>query len=409
MPVTRAAVAAVYLCAVMFFWRFQMTVYTATVPVYLALVPLALLLDIPRDAVVRTLVFGAVTMGALLVVLLQGAELARPSVTLVGLLIVMVCWVGIGAAIRELRLDGWKALALAVKVVIRLQLALQLAAILGLDPLGNRTFPHYYLPIDRMPGLLIEPSHVAITFSPLIAAAFWPKDRCFGGELTRWDFALVFAIVFLCPSATLVAVLGLALALRIAARAPVLGFAMIAVPVLIVQNLGIVLGLLPDAIADRIGTLVFIVRTGYFDGSSNLTSVVFYGGFRAAMTTLADYPLGLGFLNMGAAYATDGLAHYMSVAGDTNVHDGSSMLFKLVTEFGWLGVAFVVYSVLVIWRYFTTHEGDLTAGVLAFALLAFFARGASYLDGPVLVSLAVILFGLRPPREAPSLGAPARA
>ena len=409
MLVTRPAVAAIYLCSVMFFWRFQLVIDNATVPVYLLLVPLALLLDIPRGVVIRTLVFGAVTLGVLLVAMLQGAELTRSSVSLVALLIVMVCWVGIGAAIRQLRLDGWLALATAVKIVIRLQLALQLAEIVGLDPLGNRSYPHYYLPIDRMPGLLIEPSHVAITFSPLIVAAFWPKERCFGGHLSRLDFLLVFAIVFLCPSATLVAVLGLALALRIAARTPLLGFAMIAVPVLILQNLPFVLGLLPDAIADRLGTLVFIVRTGYFDGSSNLTSVVFYGGFRAAMTTLAEYPLGLGFLNMGAAYASEGLDHYMRVAGETNVHDGSSMLFKLVTEFGWLGVAFVVYSVLVIWRFFTTEEGDLTTGVLAFALLAFFARGASYLDGPVLVALAVILFGLRPPREAPDLSAPARA
>ena len=394
MILSRPAAAALFLVSVMFFWRFQVGVGNAGVPAYVALIPLVLLLEIPRAVLLRTLAVGAVALGAMLIAVLQGVTLTRPSVALAALVILLASWVGIGAAMRVSAADRWRILARLVRAVLVLQLAVQATDILGLDLFGNRTYPHYYLPIVRAPGLLAEPSHVAITFSPLLLAAFWPPARSFGGHLGRLDHALVFLILFLCPSATLLVVLALALALRIAALSPLLGVGLVLLPVLLWQNLDAVITVLPDAIADRLLTLRFVLVTGYFDEESNLSSVVLYGGYRAAMETLAEYPLGLGFLNMGAAYQLDGLVHYGRIAGDRNVDDGSSVLFKLATEFGWLGVGLAVYAVLAVWRYFTVERGDLTLGILTFPLFAFFARGASYLDGPVLISLALVVFGL---------------
>ena len=151
--------------------------------------------------------------------------------------------------------------------------------------------------------------------------------------------------------------------------------------------------MLPAALADRIFTLIALLQSGYFDTKTNLSALVFYGGFVAAKDTLASYPLGVGFLNMASAYDLDTLSAYRHFAGDTNINDGSSVLFKIVTEFGYIGVVFAVYSFIVVWRYFYLDRNEITIGLLAFPLIACFVRGGSYLDGPVLIALVILMSG----------------
>lgn len=393
--VSRTAIASFYLCAILILWRFQVGTGGAGLSLYVLLAPLALAWGCPRFVYIRTFVASAVILLAMAFAISQGVRMGRLAVSLVALGVLAVNWLAVGASVAIAKEDGWATIARIIKVLIRVQVALQLIEIAGLDLLGNRSFPHYFLPIIRAPGLSIEPSHVAITWSPLIFSSLLPRDRCWGGHLGRWDYALVYLALFLCPSASLFLVLALALGLWFAGKRPFVTLFALAVVVSMVQNPQVALGLLPGAVQDRAATLFALLANGYFDRQTNLSSVVFYGGMQAALTSLKDYPLGVGFLNMASLYNLPDFTNYRSVVGSSNVNDGSSILFKMIAEFGYLGLAVAVYAVLALWAFALRRTEDMTVGVLMFPLAAFFARGAGYLDGPVMISLALVIFGIR--------------
>lgn len=405
LTVTRSGLAAIFLCAVIALWRFQITFGNAGMPIYIALLPIGLALPLPQTALVKVIGAFAAILGLMLFVLLSGITILRPFVSLIALILLAATWLTVIAAIAVSVKDKWATMAGFLKVIIRLQVVLQVVQIAGFNLLSNRTAPHYFLPFDRPPGLLIEPSHVAITWAPLILAALWPKAKVFGGHLNTRDFFWVYVTVILCPSATMLIVILLALLLRFVSWKPQAGIVLIIVALLFAQNLVFILDFLPSEINERVQVLLYLIETGYFDERTNLSSVVFYGGATAALTALDVSPLGVGFLNMASIYGTDDLLYYRQITDDANIRDGSSMLFKLIVEFGYLGLAFAIYATLAIWRIFALRPPDVTIGLLAFPLVACFARGTSYIDGPVVIALSIILFGLHlRKRDVPSSG-----
>ena len=360
---------------------------------YLIFLPLTFLLPLPRHVFPVALSIFAAILLLLLVALLVGVNILRAEVSLVALFILMVAIVVTAQALPISYRTGWVHLAKALKIFINLQILVQFIQIAGLQFPSYLALPHYFLPIVRPPGLLTEPSFVATTFSPIVFASLWPKEKVFGGSMNQWDFFKVYFILILCPSTTAIVMLMLAILLRMVAWQPLLAFVSFAILIAVWKNLLILVELLPPDVADRINVLIYLLQTGYFDQHSNLSSVVLFGGLTAAQTTLHSFPLGVGFLNMASVYNLDSLSYYRQVVGDNNINDGSSMLFKIIAEFGYLGVAFATYGVFAILRYFSVPRPDVTMGLLAFPFLVSFARGGSYLDGPVMIAIAIILFG----------------
>ena len=99
-------------------------------------------------------------------------------------------------------------------------------------------------------------------------------------------------------------------------------------------------------------------------------------------------------MNMASAYDLSDFYLYREVAGSKNIHDGSSILFKLVTEFGYFGLVFSGYALLTLYFFLLRAAEDISVGVLAFPLVASFLRGSSYFDGAVIISLSLFVFGL---------------
>ncbi len=401
MTLSHRALGAIYLCAIIAFWTFQLGAGGAAAPVYLALTPILFVVPILNFALIRILLAGGAVMALMLVAAILGAHILRPTISLIALFMVLVAGLASVASIRLSIEDHWYLVAKGLKLIIRVQIALQFVQVAGFNPLENRSGAHYFLPIDRPSGLMIEPSYVALTLSPLILASLWPRSKSFGGHLTYLDFALVYFSLLLCPSATMINVFVIAIGLRVAAAQPITGILLILVSASTWQYLYLLIDSMPEALAERVRDLFLLMQTGYIDKQSNLSSVVFYGGYIAAKSTLEQYPLGVGFLNMAHVYGTDVLALYRQVVGDSNVNDGSSILFKMITEFGYIGLCFALYSCLSIWRYFSIERPDITVGLLAFPILACFFRGGSYLDGPVVVAIAIIIVGFRTIESSP--------
>lgn len=390
---TKIQISSFYLASILFLWKFQISVGNVAVPAYVFLAPLTLLWGIPSLVMRRTFLAAIIITAAMVFAYLQGVELFRLLVTISALFVLLFNWLAVGTSIFAAQNDRWKTISGLIKILIRLQVAIQIAQIVGIPFLEYRTSPHYFLPIIRAPGFSIEPSHLAITLSPLIFSSMWANKLSWGGRLRPIDYILVYLSLFLCPSTTSLIVISLAAFLRVTVKFPLTSLVAVGTLVFIVQYAYIIIALLPTEIQDRIDTLIMIFNSGFFDRDSNYSSVVFYGGWQAAITSLKHYPLGVGFLNMEAVYNLPSFELYREVAGNSNIRDGSSILFKLITEFGYIGLAFCIYAVTMLWSFLARNRTDITIGVLAFPLLAFFVRGASYLDGAVLISVAIAIFG----------------
>lgn len=391
---TRVQICSLYLASVVFLWRFQVGFGGAAVPVYVFLAPITLMWGVNVLALQRTLVAATIAAVTMMVALLQGVPFSRGLVSIVALLVFLFNWLAVGTSFFSAQTDRWKTLAGFVRILIRLQVTIQIMEIMGFPFLENRISPHYFLPIIRAPGLSIEPSHVAITFAPLIFSSLWPRRSAWGGHLGPLDYALVYLSVFLSPSATGLFVIGLAVFLRISIKWPLIAVASGGIAFILGQGIFSFVSYLPAEIRIRFEALVTIFELGQFDSRSNLSSVVFYGGFQAALTSLKDFPLGVGFMNMETVYNLPRFEPYREVAGNSNIRDGSSVLFKLITEFGYIGLALAVTAVVSLWSFLARRPPDIMIGVLVFPLIAFFVRGASYFDGTVIISLALVVFGL---------------
>ena len=374
-------------------WRFQVGGTQGALPIYVFLSPLILLVGWPRFPAWRSLLLLAAVVFLGAMSLLQGIPLLSPMRFAIGIIAFTLALTAAHVAIMVSTRDRWRHVSKVFRFFLLLQLSLQLLEIVGLTPFDNKEVPHYFLPISSPTGLFSEPSHLAMSYSIFLHAAFGRWRMFLNGGLTRpYLFVIVFTLL-LCPSATLLAILALAVLLSggITVRRKFVTLSIFSVVVTaVVFYAGV---LVPEAVFERVGGLLSIFRAGYITSQTNLSAAVFFGGARAAWLVLTTYPFGAGFLNMASIYNLPEMSDYLFVVGATNISDGGSVLFKLVSEFGYIGL---LLCILALFRlYFTRMTGfqAATIGAMLFPFAASMVRGASYFDGPALLGIAILLFG----------------
>lgn len=295
-------------------------------------------------------------------------------------------------SIRFSREQSWHYLRRAMIILAWLQLSVQLIELAEFVSLRQSAPQHYIFPIPRYSGLYAEPSHLAVSYSPFIIAMAGRWWGIFGGRLTWPLWIPTAASLILCPSATLLAV-AVAGSIFALGRNIVLALCFAGLFTSIAWFFSDeILQALPIEISARITTIFEIVGLGYFDNKTNLSSLVFYGGAQASLSVLQNYPLGVGFQNLSAAYSLPELMQYRYFVGDRNINDGGSIAFKVIGEFGIVGLFFWVWCMAKTYLICRTPEMKEIA-FLTFPIVAFSIRGASYFDGPVLIAFAVLILG----------------
>jgi hypothetical protein len=97
-----------------------------------------------------------------------------------------------------------------LRIVLGLLLGGILLDLVILNPMGLVTsnYPHYFLPIRRFSGFFAEPSVLGLALPPFIFLLIF-RPRMYIKYLGKTGVAMLAAIILLCPSATLFAILAL--------------------------------------------------------------------------------------------------------------------------------------------------------------------------------------------------------
>ena len=265
----------------------------------------------------------------------------------------------------------------------------------GLGVLGMKSsvYPHYFLPIDRRSGFFGEPSFIALGMGPFIFMAMF-NFGLFRRYLGLSSLGLIVLIAVLCPSATLIGIGLLSGAIVIFHRTlKGRGFGLIG-GALLVSILGAAIIVIP-AVAHRF--------TGVLAGDNssllleqNMSTLVFIKGRQMATYAIQHFPLGVAFMDMESLQTHASVSRAFEYLYTLNSNDGSSILFKGISEFG---IMFVLVSLLAAWRFLRAmfrDDGNSLFNMLVlslqFAAFSHFIRGSSFFDGLVTIGFSIFVF-----------------
>jgi hypothetical protein len=147
-------------------------------------------------------------------------------------------------------------------------------------------------------------------------------------------------------------------------------------------------------INDRVVSIFKYFQSGTLQGIVNISSLVYIKGFQMASHALLYYPIGVGFLNMGVLNEYSSVSQLNELLFTLNKDDGSSILFKILTEFGILGLLFFSGSLHRLIK-LSRNNGDIYEQAFLFSFVAASVRGASYFDGPLIIGISIYVFYLK--------------
>lgn len=386
------------LCLIMFLWGTQIPIGPAKLPVYLFVVPGLIFLTGLKSKQISfsfTLIF--ILFGLLVFqVLYQNVQLISFSKTTSGIFVISILIPTIHFWVENSKIYGHMYLIKVMKVLLFLQIILMIFQLVNVS-LGFSyiRYAHYLFNFPRASGFFNEPSHIAIGLSPLYFIAI-NQISWFKKQFGLSSIIILLIILVLSPSASLFAIIILSFIILALSNFRMVGkriLRFIKYTVLLVFIFLLVINYIPD-ISDRINTLFKFVQMGALTGISNISSLVYIKGYQMAIHALFYYPLGVGFINMEVLNEYSSVSQLNELLFTLNKEDGSSMLFKIISEFGILGLLFFIGSLLRLIK-LTRNRGDIFEQAFLFAFVAAAVRGASYFDGSLLIGISLYIFHIR--------------
>lgn len=260
----------------------------------------------------------------------------------------------------------------------------------------------------RASGIYMEPSHLALSVSPLLVAHVFSMRAAY--RLFGW---IAIVIIFtLSSSATLYILVPACMLVSFMAtshhRVSLRSLAYVALALMAVAMIISVSSYREDFAARLSGV------TNNVDVQSNISSIVYVNGWETALQNLSNtYGIGLGFNRMGCDPRPETDAgEILERLGleDANYNDGSFTVAKILSELGVFGVAVWIFAGYLLFRMVRTlrdarYESRAVSAlrVSAVVVLVFggFVRGTGYFSGPFVLGLFFLLSGMirhqRPP------------
>lgn len=362
-------------------------------------IPLAIMTAMVIGLRKNDLHLGVILSVSILVLLMAqvqfGVRIVNPTRTYMGCVILVVMIIALRTILQYLVENHVSKIMMAIQLGIYLVAFKQLSQ-LGLWTLGSyqADYWHYFAAIPRVSAFFAEPSHLAIGMAPAIYIYLFNKDLAgLFSRRAKLEQILVLMIIALSPSATMFLVLGAAAGLRLVSTLKPKDRSFI-ISTIVVGSLFFVIiyGALSVAnVSERIlGLTNIMMNNGVIDVQTNKSSALFIKGYEMMTQGLQHYPLGTGLLNMELANPLSRVSHFNDIYFEANKNDGTSLLFKTITELGILGIGYVIY---VIYYTLRTSRIKLDTHILMSAILlgyiCSFARGTSYFDGLPMLAIAL--------------------
>ena len=256
----------------------------------------------------------------------------------------------------------------------------------------SASYSHYFLPIPRYAAWFPEPSSLGIALAPLVFfLVVYPTEFvAFFGKKLMWSIML---ILFISPSASMIVMVLLFVLFSLFRKAMMGNLSIIyamAMPLLLfISSLSI-------EVSSRLSGVYGYFLSGNIE-TENISVLMIIKGYEISLYTLGSYFFGVGALNFASVNEFSSISGMSDLLFDLNQHNGTSILFKGVTEFGWLFILFslgIIYNLLKSLSYNATYSFIIYQSLLA-SVIASFIRGGSYYDGAVMIGLAISLFQIR--------------
>jgi hypothetical protein len=390
---------AIGLCTIIFLWPIQIPVGPADgVPVYIMiLIVLYLSTKMNTNMLNRSvLLLFMIFCYTFFQLILQNINLDSHLLTLASIFVLSL----LIPLIYELLLNSKNQLHVYFVRFLRFFLSLQLIFMvfqllcIQIGWLSNR-YLHYILPIYRVSGFFNEPSHLALSLSPfyyLIIIHYSSFIKMF----KKYSVIILVAILLICPSTTLFAVILASIGIRALCH----------------------LSLNPKKIFNFIvstilGVFLFVSFIKFFPSFSsrvmsifdysmgidiakigNISSLVYLKGYQMATYGITHFPLGVGINNMVMLNDYSSISHLSATLYSLNKEDGSSMIFKISSEFGILGLLFYIGSLILLLRY-AKNKTNFIEQAFLFAFIISGVRGPTYFDGPLFIGISIYVIYLQ--------------
>ncbi|MFC1545934.1 hypothetical protein ACFL4I_00765 [Pseudomonadota bacterium] len=391
--------AALGISSILFFWPLVLSFGSVGVPIYFITSIFLICVTKFTRADMARFVGGVICLSFLLwVQKAQGVEFTTPlrsisSILFVSLIVACVYrWLIITIRAGPFPLFKIFSVLLLFQLVVMI---FQLAAWYAGD--YENQFAHYLLNIPRVSGIFSEPSQVAMSLSPFICLFI-----CFRKLSTRWlgkiGLISLLAIFLLCPSTTMIGVIGLALifkqiqSLKSIRQVIMSTFVFLAVGSLIAFS---VINI-PDVNIRIMALLNVISGSSEISENINMTSLVYIKGAEMAWASLLHYPLGVGLLNLQVLNDFSVVSSISEQMYNQNTMDGGSIAFKLIGEYGYIGLLIVILIFVTCMNSIRCSDfNNILFGIMLFGIIATFLRGASYFDGVPIIALTILFIKIR--------------
>jgi len=283
-----------------------------------------------------------------------------------------------------------------MKVFLFLQIILMVYQFLSANfGFSNIRYSHFFFNFPRVSGFFNEPANIAISLSPFYFIVINQK-KWFIQHFGYFSVIILYIIIVFSPSATLFAVIIMNLIIFALSKYHMNGrhiFRFITYVFFMIILFSLVIIYIPN-IGHRISSVFKYFQVGALTGISNISALIYIKGYQMASYALINYPLGVGFINMEVLNDYSSVSHLSPTLYELNKENGSSMLFKIVSEYGILGLMFFggcFFRLIKLARY----KGDIIEQAFLFSFLASGVRGPTYFDGALFIGISIYVFYLK--------------
>lgn len=280
-----------------------------------------------------------------------------------------------------------------IKVFIIIQLVYQIYQFF-LWSFGFYTvsYDHYVLNLPRLSGFFSEPSHVAYGLSSFIYLIIFNFNLALK-YLRKTGLICLLFIFLISPSSTLIAIVFLGLLLKfLIFRGTIKSNLYKVIGVISGVALFIfILNSMPDFNERIILSYNYFFSNDEMMAEDNLSVLVLVKGWQMSSASLTHTFLGAGFLNFQFFNDYSEISSLSDLLYELNSMEGASIGYKLVGEYGYLGVFLILYAFIKFLKNcIVKEELNNFENFFLFGLLASFIRGASYFDGVIMITFSII-------------------
>jgi hypothetical protein len=153
---------------------------------------------------------------------------------------------------------------------------------------------------------------------------------------------------------------------------------------------------IPDVNVRIMSLLNVISGSSEIDVNVNVTTLAYIKGAEMAWAGLLHYPLGVGLLNLQVLNDFSIASSVSELMYQLNSKDGGSIAFKLIGEYGYIGILMVVLIFVTCVNSVRSSDfKNILFGIMLFGIIATFLRGASYFDGVPIIALTILFIKIR--------------